>query len=700
MRAVRQRNGILGLIAVVGLAAPATASAAPAWLEPVDVSRPDLTANAGDVAIDAAGETVVAWGRFGGATTPYRVQVAMRPPGGTFSAPADLSADGDFVDPPRLAMNQAGDAVLVWDRTSGGPYGVQAAVRPAGGSFSVPPRNLSTPGQFSNAPQVAIDERGDAVVVWATNGSKVLAVTRPAGGSFSTPVEVSGAGAFDKPQVAIGAAGDIAVVWQRANGYDGPIQAAVRPAGGSFSTPVELAPSGQSGFDPQVAVDQAGNALVVWRSTGTAQSVQAALRPAGGTFSAALTLATAPQIRSGPQVAVDAAGEAAVVWSRQDDPPGATVQAAVRPAGGFFSTAVVLSGPPSGGSALDPQVAIDRAGNTYAVWQRNSVVQAAVRPAGGSFSTAVDLSDGGQNAAKPQVAASDSGDAVAVWQRSNGVRDVLQTAGYSRSGPLLAGLNVPASAIVGTPVGFSVSPFVVWSEVAATSWSFGDTGSASGTNVSHAFANTGDYAVTVTSTSTVGNASSATRTISVAPPPPPPPGPCTDCDGDRYPASVDCKDHDPAIHPGAVDKPGNRIDEDCSGRDASYPRVGSGIVYGMSYCFAAKRSADCARKPQGYWRFTKLRLEPALAGSTVRLSCTGGGCPFKTTTLKVTKNAAGRSLMRLVRRARLRDARFEIRITKPATIGYANRITVRKRRPDPTSTVRCLEPGAKAPARC
>lgn len=48
-----------------------------------------------------------------------------------------------------------------------------------------------------------------------------------------------------------------------------------------------------------------------------------------------------------------------------------------------------------------------------------------------------------------------------------------------------------------------------------------------------------------------------------------------DQDGDGYTNDVDCNDADPAVHPGARDRPGDGIDQDCSGADGT---LGTGRV--------------------------------------------------------------------------------------------------------------------------
>ena len=176
-------------------------------------------------------------------------------------------------------------------------------------------------------------------------------------------------------------------------------------------------------------------------------------------------------------------------------------------------------------------------------------------------------------------------------------------------------------------------------------------------------------------------------TAPTPPTPPPPPGPCTDCDGDGSRADVDCDDANPAIHPGSVDVPGNHIDEDCSGTDAHLPQLAASVLFDDE-------------RPNGDTVFTRLLVQPARAGSTVRLRCSGGGCTFKTRTRKVKKTAAKLNLLAWMHHARLRPhARLEVQVTKQGTIGRSFVFTMRPSGKGPTHVVRCLT-AHRRPVKC
>ncbi len=136
-------------------------------------------------------------------------------------------------------------------------------------------------GEDASTPQVALDPAGDAVVVWPrSNGTNTIvqAASRPAGGSFGVPVNLSAAGQSTQgePEAALDSAGNAVVVWSRSNGTNNIVQAASRPAGGSFGAPVNLSAAGENAYGPQAAFDQAGDAVAIWvRSNGTNDIVQA-----------------------------------------------------------------------------------------------------------------------------------------------------------------------------------------------------------------------------------------------------------------------------------------------------------------------------------------------------------------------------------------------------------------------------------------
>jgi PKD domain len=502
------------LAVLIVLTGASAASAAPAWIPRADLSPAGAFPR---VAVSASGDAVAVWEHSDG--NNFIVQAATRRPGERFSIGPDLSAPGSDARAPQAALDEAGNAIVVWVRAGV----VQAVMRPAGGRFSAP-ANLSSPG--AQSPDLAVDRSGNAVVVWAQAGGLIKAVTRPAGGSFSAPVDLSAMGvSAEKPQVAIDAAGGAIAAWRRVAGTSSAIQRAIRPAGGGFSAPADLSPPTGQADTPALAMDEAGNAVAAWQQRfGSDLVIVGASRPAGADFAAPEPLSETGRNASSPAVAIGAAGNAVVAWARQrPGPPGAPdeIQAATRAAGGSFSQPVDVSDlTVPGGPSVAPQAAMDAAGDAVVVWRRmngqgNYQAQAATRSASGRFARAVDLSPPEDYVLNGDVAMDGAGNAVAVWPAFKGTAELIQASVYDATPPQLDGLSVPASGVVGTPVSFSVSPFDAWTAVSST-WSFGDAAGGSGSAPTHVFTAPGTYRVAVNVRDEAGNLAERASEIAIA----------------------------------------------------------------------------------------------------------------------------------------------------------------------------------------
>ncbi len=293
------------------------------------------------------------------------------------------------------------------------------------------PVDVSAAPLGAAAPQVGVDERGDAVAVWqgyTRRGLLVQSAVRAAGESWRRPVDVSsGSRNARYPELAVGAQGTAIAVWRgdRLADDSKAVFAAVRERGRGWQRPTRLsAPSGAAD-DPQVVVDRQGNAIALWtahRGLGPTR-LHSSVRPRGGRWEAPVdvaALSTASHAGfADPRLAVDAHGNAVAVWTNvtgNDWGNQGIVQSAARPVGGGWESAVDVS--TAGHKSFAAHVALDARGNAVVVFNDHSDDRgrSAMRPAGGAWTEPVDISD--DESAYPQVGVDADGDAVAVWMNS------------------------------------------------------------------------------------------------------------------------------------------------------------------------------------------------------------------------------------------------------------------------------------------
>jgi hypothetical protein len=157
----------------------ATLPAGGAWQTPVALSEAGLDAGSPDVALDPQGDAVVTWSAATSAIVGSHsavMQAVVRPAGGAWQAPVDISEAGQEVDDPqfepKVAIDPQGNAITVWEGLDGEDQVIQSAVRPAASGDWQAPVDLSASEMQANAAQIAIDSQGNAVSVWALgNGS-------------------------------------------------------------------------------------------------------------------------------------------------------------------------------------------------------------------------------------------------------------------------------------------------------------------------------------------------------------------------------------------------------------------------------------------------------------------------------------------------------------------------------------------------
>jgi hypothetical protein len=295
-----------------------------AFSEGVSVSAEGYDSSGPQVAFDRQGDALLVWVREShNYPHPRQVEIISRSHVGAWGSIVPLSPPGQSPHSPKVALDDDGDAVVVWDAFDGTDYRVYARRVSSTGTVGTL-QVLSATGVQIHGTDVAVDSDGDAVVTWAewhSDGS-VIAKMRRFTRDGSLPAEAvlsSSPASAEAPAVAFDREGDAVLAWAN----DNVVQARTLTASGTLgelkTVSADLSPIDRH-FTARVTADRDGDALVTWRHwTAADQSTQVWGRwvSRDGTVGAVqpLTPSSHPDVQN-YSVAGDLDGDVLLTWDR------------------------------------------------------------------------------------------------------------------------------------------------------------------------------------------------------------------------------------------------------------------------------------------------------------------------------------------------------------------------------------------------
>jgi hypothetical protein len=293
------------------------------------------------LAQDRGGGELVAWAGSTGARGA--IQAVFRGRGAqVFTAPAPVNPEPTDVRSFAVAAGPGGDAIVLWrEDTRGAP--LRASIFRIGDRPGFV-RTVGVPGSAGErGAQLAIDGRGNTIVVWtvpgrAGCGAHVVASFGWAGGVFARPVRVGGTCDHAAlPQVAVSDGGSGVVAWRTGfnRGYAkstyGLSAARVTTRPHVVGTAHELS-SHVAGVSAAVVAAR-GRGLVAWRDAasttraGTRGCVVAEPLTAGGSPTRPEAVSVSDVVQGVPAARITPEGRIVVAWHERTSPSAANLLA-------------------------------------------------------------------------------------------------------------------------------------------------------------------------------------------------------------------------------------------------------------------------------------------------------------------------------------------------------------------------------------
>jgi hypothetical protein len=403
------------------------------------------------IAMDPLGNAVGAWSRTTGGGASENIWAATYNHAQRVWIGAVQISGGGSASHPTVAVDDEGNAIFVWEE--GFPTRIQYRMLSNEGvwtpDLSQKPFVVHPSKNGQILPQIAIDGKGDAVLIWAEFFNAVhhiFSAKKTIDGPWICLGEISlnleEASIIPSKALALNKRGDAVAVWQEPNRVH-----AAKYEDGRWGVPLVVAQSGAT--SPSVGIDGVGNAIFVWKE---ANAIFSKKLENGILDELPLAISSPDYVADRPSVGVEEGGNAVVVYERYNLMHKFITSSILKKGAFSWSTPIDISTPsPSDAvTAGYPVFAMNAIGDGVAIWKEwngsNIVIQGAGFSLGtwssirtlssptahaGGFSPAYDIS----------VSLNVVGNLLAIWPEDPlriGASQIKATfgAGLANSGPL------------------------------------------------------------------------------------------------------------------------------------------------------------------------------------------------------------------------------------------------------------------------
>jgi uncharacterized protein YbdZ (MbtH family) len=181
-------------------------------------------------------------------------------------------ADGEWnIFDPHIVQDARGNAIAVWEAFDGVRYKIWANRCTAGVGWRSPVQIEHNDLGDAYFPRVAIDAAGNATVVWEQSNGRYSSIwfnryRVDTGWDTASLVNNDRLGNAYAPQIALDAKSNAMVVWQQFDGKQAHIFTNRYQLGSGWGRAIAIDTGSGYAAAPQLACDTRGNAMVVWHA--------------------------------------------------------------------------------------------------------------------------------------------------------------------------------------------------------------------------------------------------------------------------------------------------------------------------------------------------------------------------------------------------------------------------------------------------